>query len=127
MYENGMVCLPEPNSRILRTFSGRSSKVERGEALQHLEVKLIAPVPALHRTCRERQRRMRDHPLRIEESDLAEAVALRTRAHRVVEREETRLEFLQRIRADRASELGAEQMLLVRVHFERDGAAVGET
>ena len=126
--------MPEPNSRILRTFSGRSSNgcvdvelVERREALQHLEVELVAPVPALHRARRERQRRMRDHPLRIEERDLAEAVAFRARAHRVVEREEARLQFLQRIRADRAGELRAEQMLLVRIHFERDRAAVGET
>ncbi len=128
-----MVCLPEPNSRILldlfrQVFEGLVDVelVECREALQHLEVELVAPVPALYGARRERQRRMRDHPLRIEEGDLAEAVALRARAHRVVEREQARLEFLQRIRADRAGELGAEQMLLVGVHFQRDGAAVGE-
>lgn len=100
--------------------------VVRREALQHLEVELVAPVPPLHRARGERQRRMRDNPLRIEERDLAEAVAFRARAHRVVEREQSRLEFLQRVRAHRARELRAEQVFLVRVHLERDRAAVGQ-
>ena len=90
---------------------------ERRQALQHLEIELVAPVPALHRARRQRQRRMRDHPLRIEERDLAEAVAFGARAHRVVEREQARLEFLQRIRADRASELRAVQVLFARSPF----------
>ena len=38
------------------------------EALQHLEVELVAPVPALDRAGRERQLRKCDDALRIEEA-----------------------------------------------------------
>jgi len=42
----------------------------------------------------------------VEKTDVAEAVAARARAHRVVEREQPRFEFRQRIAAHRAGELG---------------------
>ncbi len=100
--------------------------VEGREALQHLEVELVAPVPALDRAGRERQRRVGDHALGVEEGDLAETVAFRAGAHRVVEGKQARLEFLQRIRADRAGEFGAEQLFLAAVHLERDSTSVRE-
>ncbi len=79
----------------------------RREALQHLEVELVAPVPALDRARRERQVREADDALRVEELDDAEPVAARTRAHRVVEREQPRLELGERVVADRAREAGS--------------------
>ena len=78
---------------------------------QQLEVELVAPVPALDRAGRERQLRERDDALRIEEADRAQAVAARARAHRAVEREEPRLELGERVVADRARELGREEVL----------------
>ncbi len=97
----------------------------RRQAREHLEVELVAPVPALDRTGSERQLRVRDDALRVEELDRPEAVALRACAHRVVEREEPRLELRQRVAADRAREPRREEVLLAAVRLERDGAAVG--
>jgi hypothetical protein len=57
---------------------------------------------------------------------VAEAVALRAGAHRVVEREQARLQLLQRIAADIAGELVGVNVLGAAVHFERHGAAVGQ-
>src|SRR5258708_5305207 len=93
---------------------------KRRQALQHLEIELVAPVPSFYRARRERQRRMRDYPLRVEERNLAEAVAFRARAHGIVEREQARLELLQRVRTDRAGEFRAVQMLFLGIHFKRD-------
>ncbi len=59
--------------------------IEIGQVRQHLEVELIAPVPALHGTARERQIWKRDDALRIEKLNVAETVAFRARAHRIVE------------------------------------------
>ena len=85
--------------------------VVRRQAGEQLEVELVAPVPAADRTGGERQLRVRDHARRIEELHMPEAVAFRAGAHRVVEREQARFEFLQRIRAHRAGEARAEQVL----------------
>src|SRR5690606_32159097 len=81
-----------------------------GEALYHLEVELVAPVPALDGAGGQRKVREGDDAGGIEELDLAEAVAGGAGAHGVVEREQARLEFGQRIAADRAGELGREKM-----------------
>ncbi len=53
-----------------------------------------------------------DDALRIEERDLAQAVAARARAHGVVEGEEARLELRNGVAADRAGELRGEQVFL---------------
>jgi hypothetical protein len=95
------------------------------ERLQHGEIKVIATVPAADGAARERQVRMRDDALGVEEIDRAQAVAARARAHRVVEREQARLELGQRIVAKRAGELRREEMLPARVGFHDHGAAVG--
>src|SRR5438067_1157645 len=90
------------NSSVSRKGVERRVDVEvvmTGQALQHLEIELVAPVPALHRARSQRQVREGDDALRIEELDMAEAVAFRAGAHRVVEREQPRLELLQRIAA----------------------------
>ena len=99
-----------------------------GEALQHLVVELVAAVPALDRARRERQLREGDDALRVEEADRAEAVAARAGAHRAVEREEPRLELGERVVADRACELGREEMLdaAVHVHGQRAPVAVAQ-
>src|SRR5208282_6364322 len=58
------------------------------QRLQHLEIELITPVPAPDCTGAERQVRIGDDALRVEKADLAEAVALRARTHRIVERKQ---------------------------------------
>ena len=49
----------------------------------------------------------------------------RAGAHRIVEREEPRLQLRQRIAADRARELRREQVLAAGVHLDRECAAIG--
>src|SRR5205085_5665748 len=84
---------------------------------------------------RERQVREGDDALGIEEGDLPQAVAARAGAHGIVEREEARLELGDRVAADRAGELGREEVLVgapwralapgFAPHLHRDGAPVG--
>src|SRR5206468_9712380 len=82
-----------------------------GEAPQHLEIELVAAVPALDRAGGERELRKRHDALRVEEADAAEAVAARARAHWIVEREEARLELRDRIIADRARQFRGDEVL----------------
>ena len=100
------------------------------EAPEHLEVELVAPIPALDGAGRERELRKGDDALRIEEGDRAEPVAARTRAHRIVEREEPRLELGERVVADRTRELRRKEMLRARrvcvIHLDGDRAAVAD-
>ncbi len=63
------------------------------QALQHHEVELIAPVPALDRARRQRQLWKRHHPLRVKKGHAAQAVALGTGANRIVKREQPRFQF----------------------------------
>ncbi len=98
--------------------------VEGREALEHLEVELVAPVPALDRARGQAQVRELDHPFRVEELDRPEPVALRTRARGVVEREQARLELAQRVAAARAGEAVGEQRLRGAVHVLDDHPAV---
>ena len=95
------------------------------QALQHHVEELVTLVPALDRAAGQRQMREGDHPRRIEEGDLAQAITLAARAHRVVEREQARLQFGQCVAADRAGEFGGEEVLLAAVHFHRQRATVG--
>src|SRR4051812_36722657 len=96
----------------------------RSQALQHLEIKLVALVPPANRAGGQRKMRIGDDAFRIEEADMAQAIAARARTHRVVERKKPRLELGQRISADRAGEFRREQMLLAAVHFNSHRAAV---
>src|SRR2546421_86566 len=68
---------------------------------------------------------MRDDALGVEELDRAQAVAARAGAHRVVEREQARLELGQRVIAQRARELGGEQMFLSAVGLDDECAPIG--
>ena len=97
-----------------------------GDAGQHLEVELVAAIPALDRARGQRQVGEGDDALGIEEFDMAQAIAFRAGAHRVVEGEQARLQFLQRIAADGAGELVGIQVFLAAVHFQRNGAAIGQ-
>jgi hypothetical protein len=130
-YANGIFSSPLPEQEHLLDTLGqpheRPLEIEPDvfrEAPEHLEVELVAAIPAFDRPRGERELRKRHHPLRIEEADAAEAVAARARAHRIVEREEARLELGERIVADRAGELRREEMLPTRVHFDGDRATV---
>jgi hypothetical protein len=82
---------------------------------------MIAPDPSRGCTGSKRKLRMRDHALRIEEFDAAQAVALGAGAHRVVEGKEPRLELGERVAALRARKARREEMLLAGLRFDRDG------
>jgi hypothetical protein len=116
---------------VLRALRERLERLVHIEAVvlrernEHREVELVAPVPSAHGATGERQVRKSHHALGIEERDLAQAVAARAGAHRIVEREESRLELRDRVAVDGAGELGREEVLLAVVHLHRHGAPVG--
>ncbi|MEY5028170.1 MAG: hypothetical protein RLZ63_485 [Pseudomonadota bacterium] len=97
-----------------------------GQALQHAEVKAVAPVPALDGAAGQAQARKGDHPLRVEEFHGADAVAAGAGALRRVEREHARLQLGDRVVADRAGKAGVEQVFLAAVHLHRQGALFGQ-
>jgi hypothetical protein len=100
--------------RFRRQLAERALEIEAvmlRQRLQHLEVELVAPVPALDRAGGERQLGKGYDALRIEEAHRAQTVAARARAHRVVEGEEARLELRKRVAAHRAREFRGEEML----------------
>ncbi len=75
-----------------------------GERNEQLEVVIVARVPAANRACGERHFRVRDHPPLIEEFDRAQSVAALAGADRIVEREQARLQFSERVAADGTGE-----------------------
>ncbi len=97
-----------------------------GQAFQHGEVVAIAPVPALDGAAGQAQGRKRHDPCRVEKFHVAQAVAAGAGAHRRVEGKQPRLHLAQAIAADRAGELGTEQVLFARVHFQRNRLAIGQ-
>ncbi len=99
--------------------------VVRREARQHLEIELVAPVPAADRARGQRQLGMDHDACGIEELDLAQPVALRAGARRVVEGEQARLELGEREGAHRAGEARGEQVCATQVHLHRERAPVG--
>ncbi|CAI08312.1 hypothetical protein ebB135 [Aromatoleum aromaticum EbN1] len=99
--------------------------VMRRKAREHLEVELVAPVPAADRAGRQRQIGMHDDAGRIEEIDLAQTVALRARAGGIVERKQAGFEFGERVAADRAREACGKQVLDAAVDLDCDRATVG--
>ncbi len=115
--------------RLFRQLFKRYIDVEivvRRDVGQHLEVELVASVPTLDRAAGQRQVREGDDTLRIEEFDMAQAIAFRTRAHRIIKREQPRLQLLQRITAGRAGELVGVHVLGAAVHFQRNRAAFSQ-
>src|SRR5207248_5982311 len=92
------------------------------ERLQHGVIEMVAPVPAADRAARERQVRVGDDALRVEEFDRPEPVAARAGAHRVVEREEPRLELGQRVltAGHRTGELRREEVLAAALGLDRE-------
>jgi hypothetical protein len=69
---------------------------------------------------------VRHHAARVEELHRAQAVALRAGAHRVVEREQARLELGERVVAHRAGEARREQCLFSCINFKSDDFPVRE-
>ena len=61
------------------------------QRLNHLEIELVALVPAVNRARCQRQFGMRDHFFGVEEIGVAQAVASRAGTHRVVEGKQARL------------------------------------
>jgi len=97
-----------------------------GQALDQGEVIRVAPVPALDRAAGQAERGKGDHPRGVEELHVAQAVAGGAGTHRRVEGEQAGLEFADRVVADGAGELGVEHVFDAAIHFERNGAAVGQ-
>ena len=97
----------------------------RAEAGEHLEIELVAPVPALDGATGQRQARVGHHTARVEEGHRTQAIAFRAGADRVVEGEQARFQFGDRVAADGAGELGREQVFLVAVEFHGQRAPVG--
>ncbi len=97
-----------------------------GDAFEQRVGVAVAPVPALHGPGSQAQAGEGDDTFGVHCRHLTEAVAGRAGAHRAVEAEEARLEFAERVSAHRAAELAAEQVLTPGVHFQRDGAAIGD-
>ena len=86
--------------RLIRQFVERHFNVElvmARQANQHLEIKLVAAVPALDRPAGQRQAGVGDNAFRIKEGNLAQAVTFWAGAHGIVERKKARLHFGQRI------------------------------
>ena len=118
-------------AQLLRQLVERRLDVETvvfRQALDHLVVIGRLSIPAADRAAGERQVLVLDDALGIEELPDAEAVAARAGARRVVEGEQARLEFGQRIAADIAGKtVGEDEFLGLCVIHECDaGDAVGE-
>ena len=96
-----------------------------GQRGEQLEIELVAAIPAADCAGSQRQFRMDDDALGIKKLDDAETVTFRARPHRVVEREDARLEFLKRIRTYRAGEFRRKQVFLLGIHLVGDGTAIG--
>ena len=96
------------------------------QALQHGEVKGVAPVPALDGAAGQAQRRKGHHALRVKKIRAAQPVARRAGARGRVEGKQARLQLRQRPVAARAGKAGVEQMLAAAVHLQRNGAAIGQ-
>ncbi len=94
------------------------------QALQHGEVVAVAPIPALDGAAGEADGRESHHARGVEHLLLAQAVARGAGARRRVEREQARLQLRQRVAANRAGELAGKQVLLARVHLQRQYPAV---
>ena len=100
-----------------------------GERGHQRPVVRIAPVPAADRAFGEARVRMRDHALRVEHLQHAEAIAARAGARGRVEREQARFQVFERIAAVRAGharrkrDVGGRVRAVVRRH---EGEAVGQ-
>ena len=91
------------------------------QRLDQLKVVGVAPVPAAHRAPRQRQMRIGDDLVGVEEFLRAEAVAGRTRADRTVEGEQPGFELAQGVVANGAGELvGENQFGPAGIVHERD-------
>src|SRR5687768_5517087 len=92
---------------VWRQLFERNVQIEvvvAGEASQQLIIELVAPVPPLDRTGSQRKVRKGNDPFGIEKRDSPETVAPGAGTHRIVEGKQARLQFRQRITADRTTE-----------------------
>ena len=112
-------------ARVLRQLGPGSLDVEAivfGERLDQMEVMLVAPVPAAHRSAGERQVRMHHDALRIEELLHPEAVAAGAGAGRVVEGEQLRFQRRHAVAAHRAGMAAGEYQRLALGRIEEHQA-----
>ena len=100
--------------------------VEGREALQHLKIEGVAPVPAPDGAGAQSQVGKEHDARRVKELHRAQAIALRAGAHRIVEREQARFEFGQGMAADRAGKAVRKEMFVAAVHFGGNRAALGD-
>ena len=98
-----------------------------GEALEQRPVVGVAPVPATNRAAGQRQLGVGDHPLRVEDLLLAEAIAFLAGAVGGVEGEQAGFEFGQRVTAVRAGHARGKGLLLAFVFVGHHmGQAIGD-
>jgi len=88
-----------------------------GQALEHAEVKTIAPVPALDGATGQAQTGEGHHAVNVKHFGGAQAIARGASAHGRVEGEQARFEFGNRVMTHRAGKLGIEHVFFARVHF----------
>ncbi len=101
--------------------------VMRAQRLQHLKVKGVAFVPAANRAAGQTELGMGHHPRRVEALDLAEPVASRAGADRIVEGEQLGFEQRRRRAANRAGGAAVKRGQLTAVGVERAHRAFGQT
>ena len=89
--------------------------IVHGQRFEHAVEKGIAPIPAFDGARRKAHMRKSDDASRVEERHAAKAIALGARAHGVVERENARFKFGQRVITHRAGKLGRKQHFLACV------------
>ena len=102
-----LVLLGQPLERAVNV----EAVVARQRA-EHVEVVHVAPIPAADRAFGQVEVRLRDHEIRVEILLHAQAVACRTGAGRVVEREHARFQLADAVAACRAGETTAEGEIL---------------
>ena len=97
-----------------------------GQALQHGEVIGVALVPTFDRAALQAEAGKGHDAGRVKKGLLAQTLAGRASAQGRVEREQTRLEFPNRVVAMRAGEARIERMLDSTVHVHHHGTAIGQ-
>ena len=113
-----------------REFCKRRVDVEAavpGQRREHVKIVHVAPIPAAYRARREAGFGMHDNALRVEELAHAKPVANGAGAGRVVEGEQTRLQFADAVPALRAREArGEDHIRHRRIHIDDQRQAVAQ-
>ena len=94
------------------------------QALNHLVIQGVAAIPAADCARSQRNIGVGHHAQRVEKVFMAQAIAHRAGARRVVEREQARFQFGQAVVAHRAGKFAGKHGFSVRVQVHCDGFAI---